>query len=107
MPTSVKIKMCGFTHPDDAKTAADLGVDAVGMVLSEGDAKKSFERYISKPQAMDIVEVLPDEVKRIGVFVDDDHDRINSLVEILQLDFVQFYNPHYHIRNHQHFLELN
>ena len=80
-----------MTRPEDAETAAKLGADAIGMVLSKGDGVKTFDRYISKYQAMDILNALPGEVKKVGVFVNDDPDRINSLAEILQLDFVQLH----------------
>ena len=91
MPTLVKIKMCGMTHPVDAETAAEIGADAIGMILSEGDGDKIFTRYVPKNQAMDIVNALPGTIKKVGVFVNENPDRINSLSEILQLDFVQLH----------------
>ena len=91
MPKPVKIKMCGMTIPEDAEVAAKLGAEAIGMILSEKDKEKTFVRYVSKHQAMDIVSALPDQIKKVGVFVNEDPDRINSLVEILQLDFVQLH----------------
>ena len=96
MSIPVKIKICGITRQEDAETAAELGADAIGMILSEGDGGKIFDRYISKHQAMNIVNNLPDWVKKVGVFVNDDHNRINSLAEILQLDFVQLHGDETH-----------
>tara|TARA_B100000686_G_C16785616_1_gene975025 strand:+ start:579 stop:1199 length:621 start_codon:yes stop_codon:yes gene_type:complete len=87
----VKIKMCGMTRPEDAEKASKLGVDAIGIILSEMDMENIFDRYVEKYQAMKIIEAVPDEVRKIGVFVNEDPERINSLVEILDLDFVQLH----------------
>lgn len=31
--TRIRTKICGFTRPEDARAAAQLGVDAVGLVF--------------------------------------------------------------------------
>jgi phosphoribosylanthranilate isomerase len=60
------IKICGMTNLEDALTAVDAGADAVGFVFY---AKSP--RNITVEAARAIVEKLPDNVEKIGVFVND------------------------------------
>ena len=59
-----RVKICGITRPDDAVKAAQLGVDAIGLVF-----------YHKSPRAVDldtakaIIAVLPPFVTVVGLFV--------------------------------------
>jgi phosphoribosylanthranilate isomerase len=59
------VKICGMTNLEDALVAVDAGADAVGFVFYE-----KSPRYVSVETAREIVEELPEEVEKIGVFVD-------------------------------------
>jgi len=58
-----RIKICGVTNADDAWLAAELGADAIGMLLADSP------RRIEPLQARAIVEALPPFVTPVGVFV--------------------------------------
>ena len=58
------IKICGMTNLEDALTAVVAGADAVGFVFYE-----KSPRNITVEAAREIVKKLPDEVEKIGVFV--------------------------------------
>jgi phosphoribosylanthranilate isomerase len=58
------IKICGMTNLEDALVAVDAGADAVGFVFYE-----KSPRNITVAAAREIVEGLPEEVEKIGVFV--------------------------------------
>jgi phosphoribosylanthranilate isomerase len=58
------IKICGMTNLEDALTAVDAGADAVGFVFYE-----QSPRNITVEAAREIVEKLPEDLEKIGVFV--------------------------------------
>ena len=87
-----RIKICGFTRPDDARQAAVLGVDAIGLVF-----------YAPSPRAVDvaraqaIIEALPPFVSRVGLFVDESAAQVRAVLEQVALDLLQFHgdeSPH-------------
>src|SRR5216684_3304072 len=59
------VKICGMTNLEDALTAVEAGADAVGFVFYE-----KSPRNISVEAAREIVEKLPEDVEKVGVFVD-------------------------------------
>jgi phosphoribosylanthranilate isomerase len=58
------VKICGITDPDDAKNAALLGADAIGLNFYERSP-----RFIDGTVASRIIEALPAFIPVIGVFV--------------------------------------
>ncbi|MFZ0806893.1 MAG: phosphoribosylanthranilate isomerase [Candidatus Sulfotelmatobacter sp.] len=58
------VKICGMTNLEDALIAVDAGADAVGFVFYE-----KSPRCVSVETVREIVERLPAEVEKIGVFV--------------------------------------
>lgn len=59
-----RVKICGITDPDDAKNAALLGADAIGLNFYERSP-----RFIDGTVASRIIEALPAFIPVIGVFV--------------------------------------
>jgi phosphoribosylanthranilate isomerase len=81
----VRIKICGITNKEDALAAAHLGADALGFVFAPSPRKISAER------AREIIKVLPPFVKTVGVFVDEDPERVSSVAARCGLDILQFH----------------
>lgn len=77
------IKICGTTNLEDAKSAVDAGADALGFILAESP------RRISPQQARDIVQQLPRQIAKIGVFVNESPERVGELVREIGLTGVQ------------------
>ena len=82
-----RIKICGVTHPDDARLAADAGADAVGMILHAAGAR----RAIDMATAEHIVFAVPPYTSPVGVFVDADPDELQSVSARLRLRHVQLH----------------
>ena len=81
-----RIKICGFTRPDDAREAARLGVDAIGLVFYAPSP-----RAVDVTQARTIVDALPPFVTTVGLFVDAPADEVRGVLERLPLDLLQFH----------------
>ena len=81
----VKVKVCGITNPKDAWIANKSGADAIGLVFAESPRKLSVE------QAREITATLPDEVLKVGVFVDEEPEKALWIVRELGLDYAQLH----------------
>ncbi len=79
------VKICGITNINDALMAAELGVDALGFVFAESP------RRVSPDQAVAISKELPPVVAKVGVFVDEDIERVRELAAACDLDLLQFH----------------
>jgi len=58
------VKICGITNLEDAHTAVDAGADALGFVFYE-----KSPRNVAPETVREIVDQLPAEVEKVGVFV--------------------------------------
>jgi phosphoribosylanthranilate isomerase len=70
------VKICGTTNLEDALVAVDAGADAVGFVFYD-----KSPRCVTVGKAREIVEKLPENVEKIGVFVDQYVNPIEALLE--------------------------
>jgi phosphoribosylanthranilate isomerase len=82
----VKVKICGITNVEDALWAASLGADYIGLNFC-----KSSIRNISAENAKGIVEKLPYFVIPVGVFVDEDENRIQKIVKKTNIKIIQLH----------------
>lgn len=73
---TVKLKVCGVTSLEDARTAIDCGAEYLGF-----NFYPKSPRYIAPKSARAIIERLPDEIISVGVFVNE--SRPEDVVEIL------------------------
>jgi len=79
------IKICGFTEMEHALLAAAEGADMLGFVFAPS------RRRVTPERAREIISGLPPEVRKVGVFVDEDPVMINQIVSFSGLDFVQLH----------------
>ena len=78
------VKICGITRLVDALTAYRYGADMLGFIFY-----KKSKRYITPRNAGHILEVIPPTISRVGVFVNEDIEKIIRISQNLHLDFVQ------------------
>ena len=82
-----RIKVCGITDPDDARDAALLGADAIGLNFYDRSP-----RCIDAARASRIIDVLPAVVSVVGVFVNHpDPQGLEDLALSLGLHAVQLH----------------
>jgi phosphoribosylanthranilate isomerase len=80
------IKICGITNLEDALFAVEAGADALGFVFYEKSPRKT---NIEDTRA--IIRDLPERVEKVGVFVEEDAERIRQIVLETGLTAVQLH----------------
>lgn len=82
----VRVKICGITNLEDALFSVESGADAVGFVFYP-----KSKRYISPEDARRISVELPPFVFRVGVFVNEEPEKILNVASYVQLNAVQLH----------------
>ncbi|KAB7631342.1 phosphoribosylanthranilate isomerase [Bacillus paranthracis] len=88
----MKVKICGITDMETAKRACEYGADALGFVFAES------KRKITPGLAKEIIQELPANVLKIGVFVNESVEVIQKITENCGLTYVQLHGDE---DNHQ------
>jgi phosphoribosylanthranilate isomerase len=81
-----RIKCCGMTRVEDALLAAQLGADAIGVVLTARS-----KRRVTLEQAQGIVHALPPFVSSVALLMDDDASFVLEAIDAIQPDLLQFH----------------
>lgn len=83
---SVRIKFCGFTRADDARLAAVLGVDAIGVVHVPGS-----KRHVPVQAMPALRAAVPASVDLVALFVNPDAVTVQAVITALQPSLLQFH----------------
>ncbi|KOP82971.1 phosphoribosylanthranilate isomerase [Cytobacillus solani] len=81
----MKIKICGITDLDTAIAAVEYGADALGFVFAES------KRRITIDRAKEIIKVLPKNFLKIGVFVNEQKETIERILEETEINAIQLH----------------
>ena len=82
----MKIKICGLKHKTNLFDVVEAGVDYVGMIFYE-----KSPRFVLDSLYPEDVWFLPDEVEKIGVFVNASFDEIKKYAKLYQLNLIQLH----------------
>ncbi len=87
MSGSVRIKICGITHEDDARAAVDAGVDLVGLNFVPGSPR---ELDLKSAEAIaGVIDGTPTE--RVAVFRDARPDEIERVLRRIEFERIQLH----------------
>lgn len=81
-----RIKCCGMTRVEDALLAAQLGADAIGVVMTSRS-----KRRVSLEQAKSIVGAMPPFVTTVALCMDDEADLVRAVIEMVRPAMLQFH----------------
>ncbi len=80
------VKICGITNLEDARHAVEAGADALGFVFYEKSPRKA-----EVGTAREIIRELPDDIEKVGVFVDHEPEQVREIVLQTGLTTVQLH----------------
>ena len=80
-----KIKICGITNKEDALWAINLKVDALGFIFADSP------RRVKPEIVQEIIKLLPPFVSSVGVFVDEDREKVKEIAKSCGLTTLQFH----------------
>jgi len=86
MASTFRVKICGISTVDDARLAARAGAGAIGL-----NFYAKSPRYVEPERARSIVEALPANVVKVGLFVNAAPDTIEGVLSHVPLDLIQFH----------------
>lgn len=81
-----RVKICGITNLDDALMAVECGAEELGFNFYE-----KSPRYISPVEAAKIIGQLPTEIVKIGLFVNENKQRICDVASVASLSAIQLH----------------
>lgn len=81
-----RIKICGLRDPAMARTAADAGADAIGLVFHAASP-----RAVGPELARDVASAVPPFVTVVGLFVNSDERAVRDILGRVPLSLLQFH----------------
>lgn len=84
-----RIKICGITRAEDARLAASLGADYLGLVFAP--SPRRVDPHAIRDWVREVSAEYP-KVRWVGVFVDASEDEIARVAELVDLDLVQVHD---------------
>ena len=81
-----RIKICGITRAEDARSAARAGADAIGLVFYPPSP-----RYLSVERAVEIRDALGPFVQTVALFVNPDAAQVAQVLQRVRPPMLQFH----------------
>jgi len=81
-----RIKVCGMTDPLATNEIIKMGVDAIGFIFVQNSP-----RTVEPEKVYEIIKKVPPFVDTVGVFMNEDPDLVNDIVQYCGLTMVQLH----------------
>ena len=85
-PVGLLIKICGITNLADAQAAVAAGADALGFMFY-----RPSKRFIEPATARAIIDNLPTNIARVGVFVNATEAEVREVIAATGINSLQFH----------------
>lgn len=82
----MKIKVCGMKDPQNIKEVASLNPDLMGFIFYKKSA-----RYVDEKTLNNAVCELPSSISRVGVFVDEESEKVLDICKSFGLSYAQLH----------------
>ncbi|MGQ9619838.1 MAG: phosphoribosylanthranilate isomerase [Bacteroidales bacterium] len=82
----IKIKVCGLTDPVNTKKISGTGIDFAGFIFYPGS-----KRFVGKEPDINLFRSVPKEIGKVGVFVNEEPEKVRDLSDTAGLDIVQLH----------------
>lgn len=81
-----RVKICGLTRTGDVDAAVQAGADALGFVFAAGS-----KRWLDASLAVQLVRRVPAFVTRVGLFLNQDAEEVERVLDQVPLNLLQFH----------------
>jgi len=82
----MKIKVCGLKYPSNIEELIDLPIDYMGMIFY-----KKSPRFIDEIFKKELIEKIPQTIKKVGVFVNENKELIIENILNYKLNLIQLH----------------
>lgn len=82
----MKVKVCGMREPENLKEVAALLPDFIGFIFY-----KNSKRFVEERLTPELLASLPESIKKVGVFVNEETQTIQTIAAKYKLDVVQLH----------------
>lgn len=79
------IKVCGLRRTQDIEYANILKLDYIGFIFAKS------KRQITKEEAVELKKNLDSNIKTVGIFVNEDIEKVVDIAQIVKLDVIQLH----------------
>lgn len=80
-----KVKICGLKEMEHVETAVKSGADFIGFMFAPS------KRRITVEEAVKLAKAIPNTVKKVGVFVNEEATMIRQIAKSVGLDYIQYH----------------
>lgn len=84
--TRTRIKFCGMTRAGDVRLAAELGVDAIGLIFAAGS-----KRQLNIAEARVVRAAVPPLVDVVALFRNNSRDEVREVMRSVRPSLLQFH----------------
>lgn len=80
-----RVKICGLQEAAHVEAAITAGADFIGFMFAPS------KRRVTLEQAVALAANIPAQVKKVGVFVNEEMETIQHIAQTVPLDFIQYH----------------